>query len=166
MQTHGLPVVVCFVIMQITHKMCQMHLTCFGQRLRAGIPNKHVMVGNMSRGSVVGIATGLRAGRSEVRIPVGARDFSLLQNIQTGSGAQPASYVMVPGVKRLGREVNHSPEFSAEVQNEWILLYAFMAWTGKTMLAISRVGMRRGSRYICGHRVEYPFGRPLTRKLR
>jgi hypothetical protein len=38
--------------------------------------------------SLVSIGTSLRAGRSGV----GARDFSLLQNVQTVSGAHPASY--------------------------------------------------------------------------
>jgi hypothetical protein len=52
-----------------------------------------------SQSSLVGIVTRLRAGRSGVRIPVEARDFSLLQNVQTGSGAHPASYsvgIVVP----------------------------------------------------------------------
>jgi len=35
----------------------------------------------------VSAATGLRAGRSGVRIPGGAADFSLLQNVQTSYGA-------------------------------------------------------------------------------
>jgi hypothetical protein len=81
------------------------------------------MVFNMSGGSVVGIANGLRAGWSGVRIPVGARDFSVLPNAQTGCGAQPASYVMVPGAKRPGREVNLSPQSSAEVKSEWNYTY-------------------------------------------
>jgi len=33
------------------------------------------------------LATKLRAGRSGVRIPVGARDFTLLQNDETGSAS-------------------------------------------------------------------------------
>jgi hypothetical protein len=33
----------------------------------------------------------LRAERCGVRIPIEARDFSLLQNVWTGSGAHPAS---------------------------------------------------------------------------
>jgi hypothetical protein len=46
-----------------------------------------------------------------------------IQNIvQTGSGANPASYPMgmgtfSPGVKRPGREANHSLPSSAEVKN-------------------------------------------------
>ena len=42
--------------------------------------------------SVVDTATTLQAGRSGVRIPVGERDFVLLQNVQTGCGAHTASY--------------------------------------------------------------------------
>ena len=51
-------------------------------------------------GSVVGIATGYKAGRLGDRIPVGAR-FST--PVQTGPGAHPASCTMgtesFPGVK-------------------------------------------------------------------
>jgi len=42
--------------------------------------------------------TRLRAGRSGVRIPVEAKDFSLLRNIPIGSGDRPASYSMGIGV--------------------------------------------------------------------
>lgn len=49
----------------------------------------------------------LRAGRSGVRIQAGATTFSLLRNVQTGSGAHSSSYsigtgVFAPGVKRPG----------------------------------------------------------------
>jgi hypothetical protein len=59
---------------------------------------------------------------SRVRFPVGAGNFSLHHRVQNGSGAHPASYPMVPGalslgVKRPGREADHSPPFSAEVKN-------------------------------------------------
>jgi hypothetical protein len=55
-------------------------------------------------------------------IPGRARDFSLLHNIQTGSGAHPASYTIgtggsFPGGMRPGRETDHSPSSSAEVRN-------------------------------------------------
>jgi hypothetical protein len=47
------------------------------------------------------------------------------QIIQTGSGVHPTSYPMgtggsSPGVKRPGREADHSPPASAEVQKMWI----------------------------------------------
>jgi hypothetical protein len=61
----------------------------------------------------------LRAGRSGVRIPVGARFFS---HVQTGPGAHPASCTMGTGsylgVKRPGRGADHPPPPSAEVENE------------------------------------------------
>jgi hypothetical protein len=75
-------------------------------------------------GTVVDIATRLRAGRSGVRIPAEVRDFSFLQNLPyllwglvslVFNGYQGS----FPGVKRPGREVNHSPPSSAEVKNEW-----------------------------------------------
>jgi len=65
------------------------------------------------------MVTVILAGRSGCRILVGARDFSVL-NVQTGSGAYPASYsvgtgvllwvlAFFPGIKGLGPEVNHLP---------------------------------------------------------
>ena len=77
-----------------------------------------------NRCSVAGIATTLQAGRSEARIPVRVRDFSVLRNSQTVSVSPPASCWMgirflLPRVKRPGREVKHSPRKSAEVRNEW-----------------------------------------------
>jgi hypothetical protein len=56
-------------------------------------------------------SAGLRAG-----------NFSLHHRVQTGSGAYPASYSMgnrnsFLGVKRPGREADHSPPSSAEVKN-------------------------------------------------
>jgi len=59
-----------------------------------------------SRDSVGGIVTRLLAGRSWVHILAGTRDFSLLRNIQDGSGAHPAPCSV--GGYRLGREMNHS----------------------------------------------------------
>jgi hypothetical protein len=57
-----------------------------------------------------------------IRFPTGARDFSLLRNVHTGSGAHPASYPMgsvgcFPGVKRQGREADFSPPSTVEVMN-------------------------------------------------
>jgi len=68
----------------------------------------------------------------------GARDFSLLQNIQTE--AYPASYWMDSGacsqrVKQLGCELNQSPPSSARLRMSGTVhllpLYTFMALTGK-----------------------------------
>jgi hypothetical protein len=62
-----------------------------------------------SRGSIVGIALGYELDdRSS-----GNWELSLHHRIQTGSGAHPASYPMAikgsfPGVKRPGRETDHS----------------------------------------------------------
>jgi hypothetical protein len=59
-----------------------------------------------------------------VRFPVGAGNFSLYHRVQNGFGARPASHPMgtrgsFPGVKRPGREADHSPPSSAEVKNIW-----------------------------------------------
>lgn len=48
-----------------------------------------------NRSSAVGIASRTRIGRSEVRIPVGARNFPLLQDVQISSPIQ-----LVPGFFR------------------------------------------------------------------
>jgi hypothetical protein len=63
---------------------------------------------------------GLWAG---VRSPAGSRDFSVLYNVQTSSGAYPASYTMGTGVvsmgvKRQGCKAHHLPPPSAEVKND------------------------------------------------
>jgi hypothetical protein len=60
----------------------------------------------------------------EVRSLAGAKDFSCRLCVQTGSGAHPVSCTMgtggpFPGVKaRPGRDADHSPLSSAEVENE------------------------------------------------
>jgi hypothetical protein len=61
------------------------------------------------------------------RFSAGTRDFPLLHSDQAGPGAHPASYTMgtessFPGVKRLGREADHSPPSSAEVKNDGAIL--------------------------------------------
>jgi hypothetical protein len=59
-----------------------------------------------------------------VRSPAGAKDFSSILCVQTGSGAHPASCAMgtggpFPGGKaRPGRDADRSPPSSAEVVNE------------------------------------------------
>jgi hypothetical protein len=59
-----------------------------------------------------------------IRSPAEAKDFSSSLCVQTSCGAHPASYPMgsggsFPGVKaRPGRDSDHSPPSSAEVENE------------------------------------------------
>jgi hypothetical protein len=77
----------------------------------------------------------LRAGRLGLESQQG-QNFSLLHNVQTGSGARPASYPMDTGgdfpgrVKRPGREADHWPPSSSEVKNGGAIPpsppYAFM----------------------------------------
>jgi hypothetical protein len=76
-----------------------------------------------SRDSSIGMALGygLDDRVSRVRFPAGAGNFSLHHPVQNGSGSHPASYPMgtsgsFPGVKRPGREADHSPSSSAEVK--------------------------------------------------
>jgi hypothetical protein len=70
-------------------------------------------------------------------IPVRGWEFFPHHCVQTASGAHPASYPMGTrdlylGVKRPGREADHSPSSIAEVKNAWSYTsapsYAFMAW--------------------------------------
>jgi hypothetical protein len=60
-------------------------------------------------------------------LPAGAGNFYLSRRVQNGSGAHPTSYPMgtsgsFRGVKRPGREADHSPPSSAEVK-ECVELY-------------------------------------------
>jgi hypothetical protein len=86
-----------------------------------------------TRDSAVGIVIGYGLDDSD-RSSI--QEFLFLYVVQTGSGAHPASYPMgtgavSPGVKRPGREADHSPLISAEVKEIWIYTsippYAFMA---------------------------------------
>jgi hypothetical protein len=59
----------------------------------------------------------------EVRSPAEAKDFSCSLCVQTGSEAHPASCTMDTevlslGLKWLGRDADHSPLSSADVENE------------------------------------------------
>jgi hypothetical protein len=74
-----------------------------------------------TRYSSGGIATGY--GLNNPGSILGRARFSLLHNVQTDSGAHPASYPMgiggsFPGggVKQQGREADHSPPSIAEVK--------------------------------------------------
>jgi hypothetical protein len=90
------------------------------------------------RDSAVGIATGygLEDRGVGVRIPVLSRNFSSLRRPDRLWG--PPNLLcngyrgaLSPGVKRQGREADHSPPASAEVKKMWIYIsnppYAFMA---------------------------------------
>jgi hypothetical protein len=69
-------------------------------------------------GSIVS-AYGLDDRAVGVRSPAGAEDFSSSLCVQTGSGAHPASCTMGTGGKALqGRDADHSPLSSAEVEKE------------------------------------------------
>jgi hypothetical protein len=77
----------------------------------------------VSSGSIVS-GYGLDDRAIGVRSPAGENDFSCSLCVQTGSGAHPASCTMgtgapLPGGKeRPGRDADHSPPSSAEVENE------------------------------------------------
>jgi hypothetical protein len=80
---------------------------------------------------------GLDDRSSRVRFPAGAGNFSLHHRVQNASGAYPVSYPMgtrssFPGVKRPGREADHSPPSNSEVKNAWSCTsapqYVFMVW--------------------------------------
>jgi hypothetical protein len=79
-----------------------------------------------SQDSSVGIATDYRSDDRiiGVQIPAGAGNFSFRHSDQTGSGpTQPQMQwvpgALSPGVKRPGREADHSPPSSTEVKNAW-----------------------------------------------
>jgi hypothetical protein len=71
--------------------------------------------------SHVRLGYGLVDHGSRVRLPEGAGNFSPHHHVQNSSGAHPASYPMGTrgsslGVKRPGREADHSPPSSAKVK--------------------------------------------------
>jgi hypothetical protein len=88
---------------------------------------KSVRIYSNSRDSSVGIALGygLDDRGSRVRFPAGAGNFSLHQRVQNGPTQPPIQWVTVPlclGIKRPGREADHSPPSSAEVK-DWRQLH-------------------------------------------
>jgi hypothetical protein len=64
------------------------------------------------------LATGWTTGRSKFGPRQRRRDFSSSLCVQTGSGARPASCTMGTGGTRPGRNADHSPTSSAEVDSE------------------------------------------------
>ena len=94
---------------------------------------------------MVGVVTRLLAGRSGVRIPVGAGDFSVSQNLQTGAGSHPVLYLMGAEVlsrRQSGGGVKLSTHFHLEPRLRMsgvipqLPLYAMMALIGTTLLYI------------------------------
>jgi len=74
--------------------------------------------------STVTIVTRPQPGQSGVQFQARARDFYLLQNVQTRSGIHTAFYFThrggsIPGVKHLQCAVNHSLPTSAKIKNKW-----------------------------------------------
>jgi hypothetical protein len=67
----------------------------------------------LDQSSTVSIVSRLWTGWSRVHVPIGARVFSVLQNVQTAMG--PTKFT----TQQLGQEVYHSPPSSAKVKNEW-----------------------------------------------
>jgi hypothetical protein len=91
----------------------------------------------VSRDSVVGIVTsyGLDDEDVEVRVPVGSRIFSSPRRPDRLWGSPNLLLngywrAVSPGVKRPGREADHSPPTSAEAKKMWIYTptppYVFM----------------------------------------
>jgi hypothetical protein len=77
----------------------------------------------LSRDSIVGIATGyqLKRPRGQSSSPSGVKNFlfSKLSRLALGSIQPPIQWVLgalSPGVKRQGREADHSPPTSAKVK--------------------------------------------------
>jgi hypothetical protein len=73
----------------------------------------------------VGIATGYRLDSRKVGVWRGGKIFlhSMSSRLALGPTQPPIEWVLrtlSPGVKRLGREADHSPPTSAEVKNMWI----------------------------------------------
>ena len=110
--------------------------------------SEHVV--HSARDSVVGIGTMLHAERSRGRIPTGRRNCSVLpKNVETLSGLTQPPIQLVPGlssgVKRPGREVDHSPLFTSvrrlRMSGAILLfpLYAFKTCTRTTLPLLSVV---------------------------
>jgi hypothetical protein len=82
-----------------------------------------VIINNNINTSAKGWSRCSVALNGRVSIPGMAREFSVLYSGQTCSAAHPASSTMVPGalspgVKRPGREADHTPPSSAEVKKQ------------------------------------------------
>jgi hypothetical protein len=73
------------------------------------------------------------------------QEFSFVHVVQTGSGVQPASYLMstgesFPGVKRPEREADHSPPTSAEVKKTWIHTFSHHTFSWRSAQLVKHGG--------------------------
>ena len=78
---------------------------------------------NVCRDNVVGVVSSLRAERSGIRTPAGARVSLFRRNVRTGSVPHAAPVQWVPSgsareLKRLVCESDSSPPSSVDVKNE------------------------------------------------
>ena len=101
------------------------------------------------RGRLVGLVTRLCPERFGIRIRVGTRDFSFLQNVHTGCRAHLASCWMgyrccFWRVERPEHIVDHTLQSSPELKNEWSYIsvpppppYSFTMWIRKNLTFIS-----------------------------
>jgi hypothetical protein len=96
---------------------------------------------HQSQNNVVGIENRLQAQGSRVPIPAGARDFSLLPNVQVHSVAHPASHSMGIGILSYWYS-NHGMKLTIHLHLVSQLRmsgatplppYAFMVWTEPTL---------------------------------
>jgi hypothetical protein len=99
-----------------------------------GIQNLHNFLHTLfhrSWDTVIGIATRLRAGRSGICVPAGARDFSLQKTI-LALEPHPASCSVgsSAGVMRSGRDVDNRPS-SGGVKNTWRYTSYMPSWRGQ-----------------------------------
>jgi hypothetical protein len=92
---------------------------------KISVTSKMKWIEESSDGSVgIALGYGLDDRGSRVRFLAGAGNFSLHHRIQNGSGPTQPPIQWVPvalslGLKRPGREADHSPPSSAEVKNAW-----------------------------------------------
>jgi hypothetical protein len=94
----------------------------------------------------------LWTGQCGVRIPAGTKDFSLFQNVHTGSGVNSAYLHWLQrffrGGKAIRTEANHSPPSIAEIKTEWRFR---LHCTGKkkNQLSVRRMSVLEETNTIC-----------------
>jgi hypothetical protein len=88
--------------------VCQ-NITCYIKILTiiAPVAQQPFHYSDLPTISIHSVVTRLRAGRSRIRISVGARGFYLLQIVPPALGSTQPSIRLVPGVKWPGREATY-----------------------------------------------------------